>query len=150
MGSVLTVRVLGRHRPPVRWRGMVAAAAVIVATLGAVVALGMLLTTTVVDGARRGRRRPSGPLLLVGDARRRHRAGERVEPTADLVERTRGGPGVGRDAATCAPTSSPRGCCPPFAVVGVGILLGMNALLDAARLTGQRPCQSGFAANVSR
>lgn len=109
VGSVLTVRVLG-STGPARWRGLVAAGVVIVATLGAVVALGMLLTSTVATV-------PDvvaiafGALLLVGDAvvgtvRARRR------PTADVVS----APGRTRSGfadATCAPTSSPRGCCPP-------------------------------------
>ncbi|MDQ0374117.1 hypothetical protein [Cellulomonas humilata] len=126
VGCVLTVRVLGRTAP-VRWRGMAAAAGVIVATLGAVVALGMLLTTTVAtvpDAVAV----TVGALLLVGDAIV-GTVRARRQPTADLVSAPGADPEWVRRRNVRADILA-AWLLPAFAVVGVGILLGMNALLD--------------------
>lgn len=129
VGSVLTVRVLGSVSAP-RWRPMVAGALVIAGTLGAVVALGLLLTTTVAivpDVVAMA----VGALLLVGDAvvgtvRARRR------PTADVVSAPGADPEWVRRRNVRADILA-AWLLPAFAVVGVGVVLGMNLLLD--RLT---------------
>ncbi|KQR10288.1 hypothetical protein [Cellulomonas sp. Leaf334] len=126
VGSVLTVRTLG-YLAAEGWRGMVGVAAVIAATLATVVAVGVLLTTTVATV-------PDtvavtfGAVLLVGDAvvgtvRARHR------PTADVVSAPGEDPERVRRRNVRADTLA-AWLLPAFAVVGVGVLLGMNLLLD--------------------
>ena len=125
-GSVLTVRVLGRVATT-SWRGMAGVAAVIAVTLAVVVALGVLLTTTVVTV-------PDvvavtlGAVLLVGDAvagtvRARRR------PTADVVSAPGADPEWVRRRNVRADILA-AWLLPAFAVVGVGVLLVMNAVLD--------------------
>jgi hypothetical protein len=126
VGSVLTVRVLGSVATT-EWRGMAGVAAVVAVTLAAVVALGVLLTTTVVTV-------PDvvavtvGAVLLVGDAVvGTVRAVRR--PTADVVSAPGADPEWVRRRNVRADILA-AWLLPAFAVVGVGVLLGMNAVLD--------------------
>lgn len=123
--SALTVRLLGRDGATGR-RGLVGPTLVVVLALAGVVALGLLLTApvaTIPDGVAL----TVGGLLLVGDAlvgtvRARRR------PTADLVTAPGADPAETRRRNVRADVLA-AWIMPGFAVVGVALLVAIDALL---------------------
>jgi len=109
------------------WRGTLAVAGVVAATLAAAVSLGVLLTTpvaTVPDPVALA----VGAVLLVGDAvvRTVH---ARRRPSADVVTAPGSDPAEVRRRNVRADVLA-AWVLPAFAVVGAGVLLGLDALLD--------------------
>ncbi|MBO3103373.1 hypothetical protein [Cellulomonas fengjieae] len=126
LATVLTVRSLGRSTAT-GWRAHAVPVAVIVATLAVVVALILLLTTPVVtvpDAVAF----PLAALLLLGPALAGTQRARR-RPTADVVSDPRADPDqVRRDNVRADVLAA--WILPGFAVIGVGVTLGLNAMLD--------------------
>jgi len=126
LATLLTVRSLGRSTAS-GWRAHAAPVAVVVSALAALTALVVLVTTPVVtvpDSVAL----PLAALLLLGPALAGTRRA-RLRPTADLVSDPRADPEqVRRDNVRADVLAA--WILPGFAVIGVGVTLGLNAVLD--------------------